>query len=348
MKKILCAALAVLLSVSLCSCEGIRFTKSRFSDTFYDLFDTVSTVIAYDDSQEAFDEHLQAFYDKLKEYDRLYDIYHSYDGLTNLKTVNETAAKAPVKVDSKMMALLVFSKEAYTLTQGNTNIAFGAVLQLWHDAREYAGEHPESAYLPDGAALQEAAQHTDINDLVLDETASTVYFADPLLQLDVGAVAKGFAVREVCRWAEENLWTSAAVSIGGNVYTIGTKKDDGKTPWNIQIESPYNDGTPSEETVQVSNLAVVTSAANQRFFTVDGRDYCHIVNPQTLQPSDYTASVTVICADSALADALSTALFNMPVDEGIALIDSLDGAEALWQTKEHTVRVSGGFEQYRE
>ena len=83
-------------------------------------------------------------------------------------------------------------------------------------------------------------------------------------------------------------------------------------------------------------------------FTVDGKNYCHIINPDTLFPSDFTASVTVICEDSALADALSTALFNMPVDEGAALVETLDGIEALWQTNEHEIIQSSGFEPYRE
>ena len=340
MKKLICVMLCItLLSLSLCSCEGIRLPKERFSATFYDQFDTVSTVIAYDDSQEAFDAHMEQFEARLKEYDHLYDIYNSYEGLINLKTVNETAAQAPVTVDSRIMDLLAFAGEAYTLTKGNTNVAFGAVLRLWHEARE-------NGSLPDDAALQAAAAHTDINNLVLDEDASTVYFADPLLQLDVGAVAKGYAVREVCRWAQENLWESAAVSIGGNVVTIGHKNDD-VTPWNILIESPYREGEASAETVRVAGLAVVTSAENQRYFTVNGKSYSHIINKDTLYPSEYVASVSVICEDSALADALSTALFNMPIEEGKALIETIEGAEALWQTAEHSTQESSGWGQYR-
>ncbi|MBQ9227731.1 MAG: FAD:protein FMN transferase [Eubacterium sp.] len=348
MKKPFCLILsAALLLLSLSACQGPWLSKERYTGSFYELFDTVSTVVAYDDSQAAFDEHLSQLEAELQKYDQLYDIYHTYDGLTNLCTVNAAAAQAPVKVDEKIMALLVFAKEAYTLTEGNTNVAFGAVLQLWHAAREAADADPDTAYLPDAAALTAAAAHTDINDLVLDEAASTVYFADPLLQLDVGAVAKGFAVREVCRWAAENLWSAAAISIGGNVYTVGYKNDDGKTLWNVQLENPYQDGEPATETVHVANLAVVTSAENQRYYTVDGKRYCHIINPSTLFPSEYTASVSVICEDSAVADALSTALFNLPIEEGKALVERLDGVEALWQTQEHTVETTGGFEQYQ-
>lgn len=340
MKKIICVIICVtLLPLSLCSCEGIRLPKERFSATFYELFDTVSTVVAYDDSQAAFDEHMEQFKERLKEYDHLYDIYHSYDGIINLKTVNETAATAPVTVDRKIMDMLVFGKEVFTITQGNTDIAFGAVLQLWHDARD-------NTVLPDDNALTEAAKHTDINDLVLDEDAFTVFFADPLLQLDVGAVAKGYAVSEICSWAEKELWQSAVVSIGGNVMTIGTKQD-GNAPWNIEIENPYREGDPSAEVVKVANRAVVTSAENQRYFTVDGKSYSHIINKDTLYPSEFVASVTVISADSAVADALSTALFNMPIDEGKALIESLDGVEALWQTAAHTTEESSGWGQYR-
>lgn len=344
-KKIFCLLLCIAVIFVFSSCNGFN-KKQRFQTSFLDLFDTASTIIAYDDSQKKFDEHYQQFHDKLEEYDRLYDIYKSYDGITNLYTVNQEAKNGPVKVDKKIIDMLEYGKYAYEISGGKTNICFGSVLRLWHDCREAAENNPENAKLPDSQELIEASKHTDINALVIDKENSTVYFSDPELQLDVGAIAKGYAVEQVCKWAEENLWTSAAISIGGNVTTIGYKNDDGETLWNIGIENPDSEADDYLENVGISNLSVVTSGDYQRYYTVDGEKYCHIINPETLYPAQFMSAVSVICEDSALGDALSTTLFNMTIEDGKRLIDSMDNVEAVWVDRDFNKVYSTGFEQY--
>jgi thiamine biosynthesis lipoprotein len=337
--------MVVVLSTS-CSGNFTTNKKERFSSSFLDLFDTVSTVLAYDDSQEAFDEHLQQFHSKLEEYDKLYDIYNSYDSIINLYTLNNEAKNSPIKVDSRIIDLLEYCKYVYNLSEGKTNICFGSVLSIWHDCREYAQSNPNNAYLPDMQELKEAEKHTNINSLVIDKQNSTVYFSDSELQLDVGAVAKGYAVREVCKWAQENLWTSATISVGGNICTFGYKNDDGKTLWNIGIENPDSSASDYLVKLNLTDLSVVTSGDYQRYFTVDGKNYCHIINPDTLMPSEYMSSVSVICDDSALGDALSTTLFNMPIDEGVAMVNNMQGVEAVWTDKEYNITYSDNFENY--
>lgn len=350
MKKIFCFTLSLILAFVCCSCSANLNSnkKERYSSSFLDLFDTASTVLAYDESREAFNKHLEQFHQKLEEYDKLYDIYNSYEDLVNLNTLNNQAKDAPVKVDSRIIDLLEYGKYVYDLSDGNTNICFGSVLSLWHDSRQYGIDNPDKAFLPDMDKLKKAAKHTSIDSLVIDREKSTVYFADPELKLDVGAVAKGYAVREVCNWARENLWTSAAISIGGNVCTFGYKEDDGKTLWNIGIENPDTSSSDYLVNVKITDLSVVTSGDYQRYYTVDGKKYCHIINPQTLMPSEYAASVSVICSDSALGDALSTTLFNMPIEQGKALIENMDGVEAVWVDKEYNKTYSTGFENYIE
>ncbi len=347
MKKILSVLLTLLLLFGLTSCSSVHFNKKeKFNSSFLDLFDTVSTIIAYDDSQSAFDEHMEQFHAKLEEYDKLYDIYNSYEGVVNLYTVNRDAKNGPVQVDSRIIDLLEYCKYVYDLSEGKTNICFGAVLRLWHYSRDNANNNPQEAALPDMTELQKAAEHTSFDSLVIDKENSTVYFSDPELRLDVGAVAKGYAVREITNWAKENLWTSAAISIGGNVSTFGFKNDDGKTLWNIGIENPDTTAGDYLVNVKITDLSVVTSGDYQRYFVVDDKKYCHIINPETLMPAEYVASVSVICNDSALGDALSTTLFNMPIDEGQRLVESLDGVEAVWVDKEYNKSFSSGFEKY--
>lgn len=340
--------MCISLALACCSCSKISDggKKERFSSGFLDLFDTASTVIAYDDSQESFDRHLEQFHQKLEEYYKLFDIYNTYEETVNLCDVNSKASKAPIKVDSRIIDLLEYCREIYDLSGGKTNICFGSVLSLWHDSREYSKSNPDKASLPDMKKLKEAAKHTSFDDLKTDRKKSTVYITDPELKLDVGAVAKGYAVKEVCKWAQENLWSSAAISIGGNVCTFGYKNDDGKTLWNIGIENPDTSSDDYLVNVQLTDLSVVTSGDYQRFFTVGGKKYCHIINPETLMPSEYVASVSVITPDSALGDALSTTLFNMPIDEGKKMIESMDNAEAVWVDKHYKKTYSSGFEKY--
>lgn len=330
-----------------CSCSNLSVNKKeRYSSGFLDLFDTASNIIAYDKSEQDFDEHMEQFHQKLEEYDRLYDIYNSYDDLVNLHTLNQRAKDGPVKVDSRIIDLLEYCKYVYELSDGKTNVCFGAVLHEWHICREHAVNYPEEAALPDMTVLEAANAHCDMDSLVIDKENSTVYFSDPKLRLDVGAVAKGYAVREVCEWAQENLWTSAAISIGGNVCTFGYKNDDGKTLWNIGVENPDTSSNDYLLNVKITDLSVVTSGDYQRYYTVDGKKYCHIINPKTLMPAEYVSSVSVICNDSALGDALSTALFTMPVEDGQRLVEKLDNVEAVWVDKNYEKVFSSGFEKY--
>lgn len=345
MKKLVSITLALLLALSCCSC-GKTGGKERFSKSFLDLFDTASTVIAYDESAEAFEKHYEQFYDYLREYDHLYDIYTAYDGLVNIHTLNETAMDAPVKVDSRIIDLLEYCKYVYELSDGKTNVCFGSVLRLWHRSREAALADADNAYLPDINELKSAAEHTDIEKLIIDKENSTVYFADAEMRLDVGAVAKGYAVSCVTKWAKENLWSSAAISIGGNISTYGYKNDDGKTPWSIAIENPDKSSDEYLGTVSVAEKSIVTSGDYQRYYMVDGKKYCHIIDPDTLMPSEYVASVSVMCNDSALGDALSTTLFNMSIEDGIKLVEGMEDVEAVWVDKEYERTYSSGFEQY--
>ena len=176
MKRV-CAA--VVLCALLCGCAaapaGEEGGQKRYEASFLTLFDTVTTMVGYADSQETFTAQAQQIHDELLEYHQLYDIYNDYDGMNNLKTVNDNAGIAPVEVDARILDMLEFSKELYEETGGRVNVAMGGVLSLWHDAREAGIEDPANAYLPDQDALEEAARHADWSNVVIDEEASTVY-----------------------------------------------------------------------------------------------------------------------------------------------------------------------------
>lgn len=332
MKRFAALLLAVLL---LGGCTPKEPQQSRYQATFLELFDTVTTIVGYAPSEEAFRETSEAIHHALASYHQLFDIYHTYPGVVNLKTLNETAATAPVKVDKKIMELLAFCREVYDATSGKVNIAMGSVLQLWHEAREDGIADPANAKLPQEEALEEAARHTDLSQLILDEEAGTVFYADPEMRLDVGAIAKGYALEQVCKTAPEGL----LISVGGNVRATGAKPDGGS--WVVGIQNPTGE-EGYLHTVEVEDISVVTSGDYQRYYTVDGVSYHHIIDPETLYPGRLWRAVTVLCPDSGLADGLSTALFLLPQAEGQALLDKF-GCEALWVDSDNHVYYSPGF-----
>lgn len=343
MKKIISVILTLSFVITLASCSAEKENK-RFSKSFFEAFDTASTIMAYDKSQADFNEHFKAVRNEIELYSQLYDIYKDYDGVVNLKYVNENAYTTPVKVDKKIIDLLLFGKEAYKKTNGNVNICMGAVLSVWHSKREAANENPDNASLPDMSLLQEKAEHTDIDSLIIDEENNTVFFSDSEMTLDVGAIAKGFVAERICDYiTENNIWQSASVSIGGNLKTIGSK---GGEPFAIGIENPRSDGQYLATVFVQNGETVVTSGDYQRYFIVDGKRYCHIIDKSTLMPADKISSVTVITGNSADADMLSTALFIMNAEDGKNFVDSTDGVEAIWVTKDGKTVRSSGFRKY--
>ena len=351
--RITAALLAAVLSLSLLAGCKPKKELTRYTTIFYDVFDTVTQVIAYCESEEEFNTQMQALHQDLIAYNQLYDIYNDYDGVVNVKTINDNAGIAPVQVDDRILSMLELARQMYDLTGGKINIAMGSVLGIWHDHREAAEKNASDAdnTLPTQEELEAAAQHCDINDLVIDEDAKTVYLSDPEMSLDVGSVGKGYAVEMVCRAAEARGLTSALVSVGGNLRAIGTKPDGSQ--WTGGVENPWNASEVYTNTnsifgspINMSDLALVTSGDYQRYFVVDGKRYHHLIDPDTLWPAAYFNSVTVLCPDSGMADCLTTGLFCMPLEEGQKLVESLDGVEAMWCTPDQQAVASSGWESH--
>ena len=339
MKRSIAITLILCLFLSGCSVPAAEAdAKEQYTATFLNLFDTVTTIIGRAESEEAFREVTQAIHDDLLYYHERFDIYNDYDGINNIKSINDHAGIAPVKVDRAIIDLLLDCQEFYGLTGGKVNVMMGSVLHLWHEARSDGINDPSRAKLPEWNALQEAAKHTSFELLVIDEAASTVYITDPNARLDVGAIAKGWATQR----AAENAPEGMLLSVGGNVCATGPKLSDG-TPWVIGIQDP-DAADKNLHTVFVTKSSVVTSGDYQRTYVVDGKPYHHIIDPETLMPSNHWRSVSVICPDSGLADALSTALFLMDREAGNALAEKC-GAEVLWVTADGTEYQTIGFQE---
>jgi len=327
-KRLICAVAVVLMIGSLISCTS-QEKKKKYTTLSMDYFDTVITITGYENSQEEFDTRAGEILSQLKEYHQLYNIYHSFDGLENLYTVNEATDVHTFELDKRIIDMLLYAKEMYTLTDGMMNVAMGSVLSLWHTSRTNGNENPEQASLPPIDMLKKASLHTDISKLVIDEESCTVTLTDPLMKLDVGAIAKGYATECIARDLEEKGVSGYILNVGGNVRTIGLRADG--TEWTVGIENP--NGGEYLAHLKLNGQSLVTSGSYQRFYYVDGKPYHHIIDPDTLMPAEGYLSVSVVCRDSGMADALSTALFCMSQEDGMALVDMIDGVEAMWLTE---------------
>ena len=345
--RIAAICLILVQIIALCSCKT-ETQKTKYNAYYFDYFDTATTITGYTQTQEEFDAVCDKIEIMLDEYHRLFNIYTRYEGMNNLVTINDVrdGVHQTVKVDSKIIDMLDFAKEMYEKTDGKVNIAMGSVLRIWHNYRSWGLDDPENAELPDIEKLSEAAEHTDINDIIIDRENSTVFLADPQMLLDVGAIAKGYAVEKTAEYLESQGITSFILNVGGNIRTIGLNGEN--QPFKAGIENPdrENEETPYIEFIELSNNSVVTSGTYQRFYTVNGINYHHIIDPETLMPGTKYNSVSVITDDSGMGDALSTALFLMDEEEGRKLVESLENTEAMWVYHDGRQVYSSGFESH--
>lgn len=344
MKKLAAALLfAVLMAAALLP---VSAEMTKYSTMYLDTFDTVIQLIGYAESEEVFTAQAEQLHQMYLYLHKLFDTYNSYEdeGIVSVYTLNERAAQEPIEVDPILFGLLSYCKSNYALCQEQVNVAMGSVLSIWHDYREAGLEDPEHAQLPSTEELTAAAEHIDIDDLVLDSENMTVYFADPQLKLDVGAVGKGYATEIVAQMLESGPMPSFLISAGGNVRA-GAMPQDGRKAWGVGIQDP--DGavfglSDYVEVLYIAGLSVVTSGDYQRYYTVDGVNYHHLIDPDTLMPSTDFRSVSIITADSGYADMLSTTAFLMPYEQSRAFIESLEGVDAIWLFPDGSMQMTEG------
>ena len=335
--------ICILLCSAFSACTSPK-EKNKYSAHSFDYFDTSTTITGYASSKQEFDTVVQDIFDNLSGYHKLYNIYHRFEGMENLCTINELSNGEHRKVmaDKRIIDMLLYAEEMHSATDGMLNIAMGSVLSLWHNYRTIGSDNPSEASLPPMDQLVSASQHTDISNMIIDEENSTVILTDPFMKLDVGAVAKGYATEQIALYLEEKGISGYVINVGGNVRTIGTKPDG--NPWIVGVENGNGDDYLAY--LKLSGQSIVTSGSYQRYYTVDGQKYHHIIHPETLMPSQGYLSVSVVCNNSALGDALSTALFCMPIEKGVELVESLSDVEVMWVKDDGEKIVSSGWSNY--
>ena len=327
----LCLVLLILVTVCILWQEDEEIEVH--TEESYSWFDTYSVIRDYSGRSRAeFDTNFNKISARFDYYHKLFDIYNEYEDVVSLCEVNRLAKDGPVTVSPELIEFIEYAKDIYALTGGEVNIAMGAVLSIWHKYRE------EGVSVPSEALLSEAAEHCDITKIKIDKENHTVEFLDDKMSLDVGAIAKGYATECVADMLVADGISGYVLDIGGNIRAVGTKANGDS--WRAGVKNPDMSGEPYIYYFDIADSSAVTSGNYERYYTVSGVNYHHIIDKDTLMPADHFSSVTVLTEDSALADSLSTALFNMTMEEGEALISTLDDVFVIWVTSDGSIITS--------
>ena len=314
--------LALLLLALLPGCEAQSQSLSR---TDY-LLDTVVTLTLYGATQADLDA---AF----REIRRLSDLLDAYDPFSDLGWLQAAAGQTPVTVAPETMELLTFAKEMHARTGGRFDVTVGPLIDLW-DIRN-GGHYPTADELSAARAL------LGMDDLILDEAAGTAYLARPGMRVDLGALAKGYIADRVKALLLQRGVQSGVLDLGRNILLIGEKPDG--AAFRLGIQSPEAAGDMLR-VLSLRDKSLVTSGTYERYFEHEGSRYHHVLDPFTGFPADTGLSAVTILSDSSLrGDALSTACLLLGLTDGLALIDALPDAEALFVLTDGTVVTSPGF-----
>jgi len=281
-------------------------TQQTYIEEYYDVFDTYTVIVSYGKPVP------KELHEELLRLHQLFDIYNTYEGVTNIKTVNDSAGTGEwFPADGGDLAALIGKAVQLGKVHGSTvDITLGSVLKIWHEYRE------EGTSVPDYELLKSAAEHSGYDKLEWDAVHSRYRITDPECSLDVGAIAKGYAVDKIGRLANE-LNFSGTISIGGSIWT-SKKIPLGKRRWSIGIQNP--DGGIYQTIDIKPGECVSTSGDYERYYEVDGVRYHHIIDPKTLYPAGRGyRSVTVVCSSALYADYISTYEFIRLNEELISL-----------------------------
>ena len=260
---------------------------------------------------------IDAAFDKIF---RIEALMSDYDAESQLSQVNSRAFEEPVAVDAELFEVLTAAKLYSCLCEGAFDITIGPVVQLWRKAKE-------DGTAPTPEAIAKAKAAVGHENLILDAENRTVKFAAEGMFLDLGGIAKGYAIDKAIEILQATGLKGAMVDIGGDLRCFGTPVN-GKPHWLIGLQDPDNEETILM-TLNIDDMAVATSGDYRRFVIIGDEKHSHIVNPATADSAKDLSSVTIIAREAMAADALATAVTVMGDKKGLELIDAIDNTEAI-------------------
>jgi thiamine biosynthesis lipoprotein len=305
--KLICLVLFLSFLLSGCNRQIEPVSKTAF------LLDTVVTITLYNSSDTTI---LDDCISKCKYYENLFS---KTIATSDVSLINQAAGR-PVTVSDDTLTLIQKAISYSELSNGAFDITIGSVSDLW----DFKSENPE---VPQSSKIQSALSHVNYHTIKIEN--KTVQLLDPVAKIDLGGIAKGYIADQLKEFLISKGVKNAMINLGGNVYALGLKRDG--TPYNIGIQKPFADLNTVLLSLPISNQSVVSSGPYERFFRKDGNLYHHILDTSTGYPvNNDLYGVTIISDDSVDGDALSTTCFALGKKEGIALINSLPGVEAIF------------------
>lgn len=272
----------------------------------------------------------QAIEAGIKEVKRIEKLISSWDQGSQTSLINANAGIKPVKVDDELFQLIKRSLKVSDLTQGAFDVSYASMDKIW----KFDGT---ITTLPSTEAVRKSVEKIGYQKIVLDPGLSTVYLKDKGMKIGFGAIGKGYAANKGKIIMRQKGIDHGVVNAGGDLVCWG-RQVNGKS-WRIGIANPKNK-TKVVSWIDVSNLAVVTSGNYEKFLIIEGKRYSHIIDPRTGYPATGLKSVTVICPDAEIADALATSIFILGEKNGLDLINQLNGIEALLITDNDEIKSS--------
>jgi thiamine biosynthesis lipoprotein len=288
--------------------DGARTRDYRY------LMGTSVEVEAYGSSDEVRRPAIDRAFAAISEVDRLMSNYREDSELSQINR----AARESIRVSDPMLSVLTAAQRVSAQSGGAFDITVGPIVRLW-------GFHDKIPHRPTTAELAAVRPLVDYRNLIIDTGQHSVRFARAGVELDLGGIAKGFAV-EIAASVLRSGGLMGFIDAGGNQYLLGTPP--GKRTWTVGIKDPER---PARllGVVETAETSVSTSAQSANFVEIDGRKMGHILDPHTLQPSDHAMSVTIFSRDATMADAMSKAAFILGPSEGLALVDRIPGMSAV-------------------
>lgn len=268
----------------------------------------------------------------LAEMERINRLMSPYIEQSQLSKINKYAHEGPVEVDRDLFQLIEKSLEVSRLTKGAFDITYASVGHLFNYRKEIK---------PTAEEIAAAKLLIDYKNLVLDKAQLSVLFLKQGVKIDLGGIAKGFAVDQSIQHLHDLGIKHALVSAGGDTRLLG---DRNGRAWLVGIRDPAN----TEEVIVMLPLqdeALSTSGDYERFFVEDGKKYHHIIHPTTGYSASEVRSASILANDSTTTDALSTSIFVMGVSKGLELLNSLDGVEGVIVDQQGKIYYSEGLEK---
>ena len=265
------------------------------------------------------------------EFERINQLMSPYIAGSELSVLNRTAATEAVTVSAEFYQLLAKAKTISALSNGAFDVTFASV-GFYYDYR--------ARIKPDSALLQQARQYVNYQSIELLAN-NQVRFAQPGVKIDLGGIAKGYAVEQAIAILAAQGIKHAQLTAGGDSRLLGDK--NGK-PWLVGIKHPRQDDKYAAH-LPLQDSAISTSGDYERYFVEDGVRYHHIIDPKTGQSASGLLSVSVLGPDTTQTDALSTTLFVLGLEHGMALIEKIDGYDAIFIDANHQMYFSSGLSQ---